>query len=53
MPKRGNASNRELTMNSTRFQRREFLKAAGVSIALPSLESFAAPANNAAPMRMV
>jgi hypothetical protein len=40
-------------MNSTKFQRRGFLKAAGVSIALPSLESFAAPTNNAAPMRMV
>lgn len=40
-------------MNSARFQRRGFLKAAGVCIALPSLESFAAPTNNAAPMRMV
>lgn len=40
-------------MSPKRFQRRDFLKAAGVSITLPALESFAAPANNAAPMRMV
>jgi hypothetical protein len=44
---------KSIAMSPTRFQRRAFLKAAGVSIALPVLESFAAPVNKAAPMRMV
>ena len=42
-------------IKTRRFQRRTFLKAAGVSIALPTLESLthAAPSSGTPPMRMV
>ncbi|MEO8497595.1 MAG: hypothetical protein ABI614_21210 [Planctomycetota bacterium] len=47
--------NKKLTLSPGRLRRRAFMKATGISIALPSLESIAAPTRgrNGAPMWLV